>query len=112
MDNVCERAGVVPVPCSGLAKVGLSRDARHQTPLHGMRVRPGLGVTGWFIWAGEYRDDADFFEPVHALHLSDVCPLVVPFLALPPGWRFLVDASGYSDVWYDEALLESDWSPE
>jgi hypothetical protein len=65
-------------------------------------------MTGWFIWAGEYRDDEGFFEPLHARHMSDVCPAAVPFLELPPGWRFLADDAGYSDVWYDEALFSFD----
>jgi hypothetical protein len=30
-------------------------------------------------------------------------PEVVPFLALPPGWRFLLDEN--YDVWFDVTLL-------
>ncbi len=33
-------------------------------------------------------------------HFTDV----LPYLGLPPGWRFLV-APGYVDVWEDPALL-------
>jgi len=29
--------------------------------------------------------------------------LALPFLALPPGWRFLTDGS-YVDVWQDEEM--------
>ena len=51
------------------------------------------------------RDD-DFFEPVHVHHLEAVCPMVLPYLGLPPGWRFLIDGRGYEDVWPDPGVLE------
>ena len=104
----CEVAGVEPCPVDFGSRVGLARSARAQLPIHGMRVRPSPGMTGWFIWAGEYSHDESFFEPVHAGHISDVCAVAVPFLELPPGWRFLADGSGYCDVWYDEALVSFD----
>jgi hypothetical protein len=47
----------------------------------------------------------DFFAPLHAGHLRDELPEVLAFLALPPGWRFLL-APGPEDVWYDETLLD------
>ncbi|WP_456088837.1 immunity protein Imm33 domain-containing protein [Paraburkholderia ferrariae] len=43
--------------------------------------------------------------PVHAAHLADWAPLVLPYLGLPPGWRFLVTEQ-YEDVWEDKQLLE------
>jgi hypothetical protein len=44
---------------------------------------------------------------MHVEHLSIACREVLPFLALPPGWRFLL-APGYEDVWQDESLLEAE----
>jgi hypothetical protein len=32
-------------------------------------------------------------------------PLVVDFLDLPPGYRFVIDDNGYKDVWFDAAIL-------
>jgi hypothetical protein len=32
--------------------------------------------------------------------LKDWCPTAIPFLLLPPGWRFQV-APKYEDVWFD-----------
>jgi hypothetical protein len=37
--------------------------------------------------------------------VKDKCPEALPFLGLPPGYRFLV-AGEYVDVWYDSTLLE------
>jgi hypothetical protein len=50
---------------------------------------------------------SDFFVPTHAAHLTEYRPICLPYLALPPGWRFLL-APGYEDVWYDESLLITD----
>lgn len=37
----------------------------------------------------------------------DRCPEVLPYLGLPPGWRFRI-APGHSDVWDDPELLTID----
>jgi len=51
------------------------------------------------------RKHHDFFEPVHGHHLLEWNRGVLKYLALPPGWRFLV-AGDYEDVWFDVKLLE------
>jgi hypothetical protein len=70
-----------------------------------LRHRPVGDTNGWYIWAGaELSQDPDFFIPLHVEHLEEWCPEVLPFLALPPGSRFLL-ADGYEDVWHDAELL-------
>jgi hypothetical protein len=87
-------------------KVGIALNVRTGLqPLNALRHRPEGDMSGWYIWAGEeVSEDADFFEPLHLSHLLDWCPPIVPYLALPPGWRVLL-APGYEDVWFDESLL-------
>jgi hypothetical protein len=69
-------------------------------PVNGLRHPPEGDTTGWYIWAGEEWSDApDAFQALHVQHLPGWRPEVIPYLALPPGWRFLV-APGYEDVWY------------
>lgn len=76
-------------------------------PLNGLRHRPDADTCGWYVWGGtELLDDPDFFHPLHVRHLTDKCSDVIPFLGLPPGWRFLI-APGHVDVWFDETLLTS-----
>ena len=73
-------------------------------PLNGLRHLPHRS-SGWYLWAGEeLLQDEDFFAPLHVEHLPDLAGPVLPYLALPPGYRFLI-APGYEDVWYDAALL-------
>lgn len=73
-------------------------------PLHGCRYLPTETTTGWYVWAGELSEDPDFFKPVHTAHLETWAADAVPYLGLPPGWRFLL-APDHEDVWFDESLL-------
>lgn len=83
-------------------KVGVARNVKSgQSPINGVRCRPESGTTGWYLWAGEMMSDApDFFVPLHVSHLEEWCPDVLPYLELPPGWRFLI-APDHEDVWFD-----------
>ena len=85
---------------------GVSQTAlRLEMPLNGLR-HPVEGTNCvWFLWGGQDLSDAsDFFEPCHVSHVAERLPLLMPYLGLAPGWRFLV-TSDYEDVWFDEALL-------
>jgi hypothetical protein len=109
---VCERFGVPYVPTGPDLKLGLNLDG-DQYPINGLRepLDPGLRqarrVVG--VWSGERVDSQVSFSALewnalHAVHLADQCPGVLPYLGLPPGWRFLT-APGYEDVWQDTGLL-------
>jgi len=104
--EICSRQGVSPEPPSSFLKVGIALSTLGQQPINGLRHPPESGTSGWFIWAGEHLSSApDFFQPLHVQHLAEQCPEALPYLALPPGWRFLV-APGQEDVWFDASLLE------
>jgi hypothetical protein len=74
-------------------------------PLNALR-HPREGVaSGWFIWGGEeLSQEPTFFDRVHVKHLAELCPALVPYLGLGPGWRVLL-APNQEDVWFDEKLL-------
>lgn len=105
-DQICARFGVEPVASPDEFKVGIARNVRSGIhPVNGLRIRPDADTTGWYNWAGqEWSDDPEFFLPLHVRHLATWAPQVIPFLLLPPGWRFLV-APGHEDVWKDDRLL-------
>jgi hypothetical protein len=72
--------------------------------LRTLRTTHDARACGWYVWAGGEPSGApDFYHPVCVEHLAERCPAATPFLALPPGWRFLTDGT-YVDVWYDPAL--------
>lgn len=105
--KVCEKFSAPFVECAYGSKVGISLNVKAGArPINGLRVTPDGGTCGWYIWGGEeWSDDPDFFVPLHLEHLPDWAPLALPYLGLPPGWRFLVTEE-YEDVWEDPELLE------
>ncbi len=72
-------------------------------PQHSRARGTEVSLRSWYIWAGQYSEDPDFFVLLHVAHVADWCTLALPFLALPPGWRFLTDGA-YVDVWKDDGL--------
>ena len=88
-------------------KIGVSKNLSSGTmPINALRHPPENGTAGWYIWAGEYSEDPDFFVPKHIQHLIKEYPEILKYLGLPPGYRFQIDNKGYEDVWYDEKLLD------
>jgi hypothetical protein len=105
---LARRFGVEPCDVSWNEKVGVSGNLRDRQlwPVNGLRHPPHMDTAGWYFWAGEeLSQDPDFFVPLHAQHLQEWRPEVLPYLLLPPGWRFLI-APGYEDVWEDPALRD------
>ncbi|MGZ3440064.1 MAG: immunity protein Imm33 domain-containing protein [Polyangia bacterium] len=87
-----------------MSKLGFAIASQGRRPTYGIRCQPASGTNGWYIWCGDKSDAPDFFQPLHTHHLSSRCPAAVPFLALPPGYGFVVDGE-YVDVWFDEKYL-------
>src|SRR4051812_30319940 len=104
--EVCKRFGVNPFPAPENLKVGIARNVKERTgPIQGLRHPPEGDTTGWYFFAGEEMSkDPDFFVPLHVEHLEAWCPIVMPYLQLPPGWAFVL-APNYEDVYYNERLL-------
>ncbi|MEK6987616.1 MAG: hypothetical protein AABX97_05910 [Candidatus Thermoplasmatota archaeon] len=106
--EMCKHFGATWFSSPAHMTVGVAENVRTGLlPLNGLRHRPEGDTTGWYIWAGdELSRDPAFFKPLHTEHLKERCPLVLKYLGLPPGWRFLV-TENYEDVWYDPSLLRS-----
>src|ERR1700683_2158268 len=99
-EAICQRFDAAPEPPSDGSKLGVSRNfAEDVWPLNGLRHRPTAKTNGWYIWTGTHLSaDDEFFVPIHVEHLASRCPAALPYLALPPGWRFLL-APDNEDVW-------------
>ena len=103
--EICSRFNACFEPVDTDSKVGIALETLHLLPLNALRHAPERDTCGWYIWGGTVLEDReDFFQPLHAMHLTEKCPALIPYLALPPGWRVLL-APGYEDVWYDSSLL-------
>lgn len=103
---ICRRVGAEFQPAEPHLKVGLAIATLSGQPINGLRHPSEGDTTSWYIWGGGTLSPTDdFFEPVHVDHLAELLPRVLPYLGLPPGWRFLL-APGVDDVWFDSALLD------
>jgi hypothetical protein len=106
-EKVCTRLGVPIYPSLPHLKIGIALSTLNdRPPLNGLRHNPEGDTSGWYVWAGEYSSEDNFFDPLHIMHLSTICPEIIPYLGLPPGWRFLI-APDHEDVWVDSSLLAS-----
>lgn len=105
--EICRRFGTTYMPPDAGLKVGIALGSLGNIPLHAVRLRPEGGTCGWFIYGGEHSTDIDFYQALHVDHLPELCPEILPYLALPPGWRVLL-APDYEDVWFDGELLKSE----
>ncbi|WP_285060263.1 immunity protein Imm33 domain-containing protein [Pedobacter ginsengisoli] len=104
---ICQRFNSPFVEAGRHLKVGISKNVLEGAwPLNGMRHPLEGDTTGWYIWSGEdFSQAPDFFVPMHVEHLEQICPSVLKYLGLAPGWRFLI-AEDYEDVWEDLTLLD------
>ncbi len=105
--ELCKKIGVDFIDNPDFFKIGVSINLKEQNlfPINGLRHNPEKDTTGWYIWAGEYSEDPNFFVPIHVLHINEWNPLILKFLGLPPGYRFLIGENNYEDIWYDENLI-------
>jgi hypothetical protein len=84
-------------------RVAVALETFGQPPVYGERVVLEEGETiSWFFYGGKFSRDARLFKPIHTEHLSDILPVVLKFLRMPPGSGFAVDASGDEEIWVDE----------
>lgn len=91
------------------SKLGLAQAAACGIiPISGLRHPPSGDMSGWSVWSGDYSEDSEFFQPLHVSHAVSDEMVFAHYLALPPGWRFLIGADGYEDVWYDASLLATE----
>lgn len=103
--RICAEHGVESASPMSMDSVHIALKTLHEAPINALRRPPAGSTSGWCIWGGETSSpDPDSFRPLHVSRLAERSPTVAAYLALPPGWRFLLGANG-SVAWYDEQLL-------
>jgi len=101
----CAHYGALFVPAYAQVNSGFAIQTEGTLPINALRHPATDDTTGWYLWCGEfYSNEADFFKPVHTLHIYEKYQEIGHLLGLPPGYRFLV-AGDYLDVWFDPNLL-------
>lgn len=97
---LCEEVGSAYVEVSGDDVIAVAVHTLNQDPIVGIRKASDAATkVSWYIYGGEQvSSDADF-EIMTVRELQDIAPEVLPYLALDQGFRFMIDADDYEDVW-------------
>jgi hypothetical protein len=99
--HICDKYGLPAQAPEAMVAVAVG--SLDRSPIYGTRIDlPENGSISWFIHCGEHSDALDFYQPLHAAHLSELLPQVLDYLALPSGAKFILDRAGYEDVWREE----------
>jgi hypothetical protein len=98
--SVCAAHGADSIPCDPNMKVGIALATLEDLPLNALRHRPANGTSGWYIWGGALSEAPEFFLPLHAAHLSEYVPQLVPYLALARRWS----AYGNGKIGHEQAF--------
>ena len=104
--KTCQRFDAQYMPPEIDEKMGIALETLDRLPLHAVRLQPDNGDCGWYIHGGENSEDANFYQALHVSHVASYCTKIIPYLALPPGWRVLLGPD-YEDVWFDEKLIKN-----
>ena len=100
--RICAKHCAPFFECSDDDRAGIALASLKSEPIYGARERNEDGTTSWYVWGGPYSTVEDFFQPICAGHIRELLPEAVPYLALPPGYKFIIDRSGFEDVWLEE----------
>lgn len=57
-------------------------------PVSGVRYHSPSHMSGWWLTTREYSGDTKTLQIQHVSHILDTRPELIPFLALPCGFRF------------------------
>ena len=102
-EEICKKYGSKFEPINPQEMIAVAIDSVGKMPINGIRhFLKGNEKISWFLYCGEFSEKIDFFKPMHAEHLKDFLPEAIPFLALEKGFRFIIDDSGYEDVWTED----------
>jgi hypothetical protein len=104
--KICEKNSQISDVVELNTVIALGRNFNPNIQINGLRHPRTKGLTGWYIWSGEFSYADDFFQPSHAYHLLEDASFIIQYLGLPAVNRFLIDSNGYEDIWYDESLLD------
>ena len=70
-------------------------------PTEGVRYPSPEHMSGWWLTTDLYDGDVRSLRVEHLYHVTAARPDLLPFLALPFGYRFAL--GGQQRIWFDDA---------
>ena len=103
--ELCLAVGSGYIEAEPNSTVSIALETIGNLPLNALRRPARESSCGWYIWGGENMLlDPELFQPLQVSRLKGMCPEIMKYLALAPGWRVLL-SKGHEDVWFDHKLL-------
>jgi hypothetical protein len=103
---VCKRTGVKPHRPAAFLQLLVSKNVSDSSdPVYGVRKSPrqDRGDVGWTIWAGSKgigeTAKKDGFSIIRVQEIAQYNKRVGDYLALPPGWGFVLGKNDYEDIY-------------
>jgi len=91
------RLDQLAVISSGVLDGGLWTAVRYPSPPH---------MSGWWITTDRYDGDITSLTTEHLRHIGAARPEILPYIALPEGYR--VDLAASPSAWLDQTVLDAD----
>ncbi len=101
---VCEEFDSCYIKVNETDLIAIAKQTLTKEPIVGLRKKPDDENVAWFIYGGELEEGEDFFDIVTVKELEDIFPDAIPYLALEEGFRFMIDADEYEDVWKADSI--------
>lgn len=101
---VCEEFDSKYIKVNETDLVAVAKQTLNKEPIVGLRKKPDADNVSWFIYGGELEDGEDFFDIITVKELEEVFPDAIPYLSLEEGFRFMIDADEYEDVWKADSI--------
>lgn len=103
--EVCNAAGAPFTNVRLSHAAAVSPGVHEGDDLEGVRYSALDEIPGWYIFTDRYNGDVRQMKVEHLWHVTKSRPEIVPYLALPVGYRFRI-ASGQVHVWFDSEAFE------
>ncbi|WP_010604482.1 immunity protein Imm33 domain-containing protein [Pseudoalteromonas maricaloris] len=103
----CENYRAQYTPVDEEQMVVISDGVYEGLPLEGVRYPSPDHMSGWWLTTDEYNGDTSSLKTVHFTHIVEHRPEVAIYMALPPGYRFMLGGQE-EHVWFDEEVANDE----
>lgn len=89
--EICWQQNLIPLFPTFNQSVVISDGVYEGKDVEGIRYDSPQDETGWYLITDDYNDDIKSLKVVHFYHVAFARPDILKYLAIPFGYRFLMD---------------------
>jgi hypothetical protein len=103
--EVCKEFNASPIFPIFTQKIVISEGVYEGLTTEAVRYPSPDHMTGWWLSTELYNGDTKSLNPVHYYHIAFKRPDILKYLALPFGYRFIINQEQEKDVWFDSKVV-------